>query len=134
MHHRITLFVTLALIISTLVGCSGSATIATDRPHDAPPITLETFETRHLVLVEAPTPGWQATITRTHRGLDIDDVFITLRRPDPGVLYPQVIVQQQLLTNVLTTRPVRVYARVLDFSQKSEKPPYRLATEKSNDQ
>lgn len=127
MLNRLVLSLALSLALVSTGGCSSGRSIATDRAFDGPPITVRPLDEHQLLVVEAPTPGWTMRIDHIQRKLDHADVFVTMQRPDPGVLYAQVIVEQQLLTNVTLSRPVNVYARTLAFGQTRKKPPYRLA-------
>lgn len=108
-----------------LAGCWSRATVLEDAAFAGPPTSQSVAEGRHLLIVESPSPGWNITIDRTEPRLNEDHVFMTMQRPDPGALYAQVIVEQRLLTNVPETRPIRVYARVVDFAQRKNLPPYR---------
>lgn len=108
-----------------LGGCWSSPTVLDDAAFAGPPVAQSVAEGRHLLIVESPTPGWNITIDRTEPRLNEDHVFMTMQRPDPGALYAQVIVEQRLLTDVPETRPIRVYARVIDFAQRKNFPPYR---------
>ncbi len=108
-----------------LGGCWSSPTVLEDAAFSGPPVAQSVAEGRHLLVVESPTPGWKVTIDRTDPRLDEDLVFMTIQRPDPGALYAQVVVEQRMLTDVPETRPIRVYARVIDFAQRKNLPPYR---------
>lgn len=81
---------------------------------DAPPIRLDTIDGRHLLVMQAPNPGWSFSIDRTEISSDGRRVFITIRRPDPAYMYPQVIVEKQLLTDVRAEVPITLMARLLD--------------------
>ncbi len=111
----------------TMSGCLFSqSTIAPDR-YTGPVITHSQLEGRHMLVVEAPTPGWLTTVDRTERLLDVTRVFVTLRRPDPGMLYPARVVQQDVLTRIVASREIEVFARTMEFGRKAEERPYRRA-------
>ncbi|MCL4221478.1 MAG: hypothetical protein KJZ65_08905 [Phycisphaerales bacterium] len=119
------LAVVMCAIGLALGGCWSSPTVLDDAAFTGPPVTQSVAEGRHLLIVQSPTPGWKVTIDRTDPRLDEDLVFMTLERPDPGALYAQVVTEQRVLTNVVQTRPIRVYARVVEFAQRKNFPPYR---------
>ncbi len=116
----------LATLCLLLTGCFGGSSVISADQYTGPPLHLETLEARHLIVFQAPSPGWAATIDRTERRLDNTRVFLTLRRPDPGMLYAQVIVDQRILTPVPASRELRLYARTVDFAIRDEQPPYHL--------
>ncbi len=119
--------VALPVVLAALLlgGCWFSPAVLDTAAFVGPPVTQTTTGGRHLLVVQAPTPGWKITIDRTEPRLNEDLVFLTLQRPDPGALYAQVLVEQQILTDVVETRPIRVYARIIDFAQRKNLPPYR---------
>lgn len=108
----------------SLAGCWSSPTVIDDVRFSGPPVAMEAAEGRHLLVATAPTPGWTITIDRTEPLLDVSHIFLTMVRPDPGALYPQVVVEQRVLTDVPQSRPIDVYARVVDFGQRKNLPPY----------
>lgn len=85
-----------------------------------PPIVGEIQRGEHLLVASLPTPGYEFTLDGTREAFQAQEVFVTLRRPNPGVLYPQVEVQQRLATGTPARTAVRVFARVLDFGEKSD--------------
>lgn len=90
----------------------GKRTTSTE-PYRGPAITLDSTGPRHLIVVEAPSPGWRVSFDEL--GESGQDVYITITRPDPALLYPQVIVEQRMDSTVPTGQPVRVMARVVEF-------------------
>ena len=116
----------LATFCLLLTGCFGGSSVISTDQYTGPPLHLETLEARHLIIFQAPSPGWAVTIDRTERRLDTTRVFLTLRRPDPGMLYAQVIVDQRVLTPVPISRELTLYARTIDFGKHETEPPYHL--------
>ncbi|MDX2131448.1 MAG: hypothetical protein SFY69_05295 [Planctomycetota bacterium] len=86
----------------------------TDGGFSGPSVQVNSQERHHVIVVEAPSPGWEATLTRVLPGPGHREAYLTLRRPFPGALYPQVIVTQRVLTGVPTKEALRVYARIVD--------------------
>jgi hypothetical protein len=105
-------------------GGGDKPTTSTD-PYRGPAITLDSTGPRHLIIVEAPSPGW--TVSFDQVGQSGEDVHITITRPDPGLLYPAVIVEQRMDSTLPAGQPVRVLARVVDFGAKAGA--YGLAVE-----
>ncbi|MEX0876922.1 MAG: hypothetical protein WD114_05640, partial [Phycisphaerales bacterium] len=64
-------------------------------------------------------PGWSFSIDRTSRGPETERVYLTIRKPDPAYMNPQVIVEKQLLTDVREETPVTVMARLLEANEKA---------------
>lgn len=109
-------------------GCGGSSTPRiTDGAYDGPPLSIDQSGRAAVVFMEAPTPAWGLTLDRTSQARDHWQAFVTVRRPNPAYMYAQVIVRQNLLTTVESRQPLRVYARVLEFDDKSTDGEYREA-------
>lgn len=114
----------LVLVAFTLIGCWSSPSVVDDVRFAGPPVAQSTTDGRHLLIVSAPTPGWTIKVDRTEPLLDVSRIFLTMVRPDPGALYAQVVVDQRVLTDVPASRPIEVFARVADFGQRKNLPPY----------
>lgn len=114
----------LVILCLTLAGCWGGGSAISANAYPGPAMTVRPLEGRHLLVVNAPNPGWLVTIDKTERRLDDTRVFVSLRRPDPGMLYTQAVVEQKVLTTVSETRDIVVYARTLEFGRKGQNPPY----------
>lgn len=102
------------------------ATAMAERLDDAPAIRIETLGDNHMLVMQAPNPGWSYRLDRDDRDRDGWIVFITIREPDPAFMYPQRIVDKRLLTEVESDEPIRVMARLLDHSEKGTKDQYAL--------
>jgi hypothetical protein len=110
---------------SSPTGGSGRPAVS-DRAYDGPAIAIDSMTgPRHLIVVTAPSPGWTVIFDQVSDAGD--RVYITIRRPDPALLYPQVIVQQKLDSTSPIARPAEVYARVLGFNENAGTQPYRPA-------
>lgn len=114
----------LALICAPLVlsGCKVIRKAADSgemeaRLESAPPVWLETLGDNHMLVMQAPNPGWSYRLDRDDRGRDGWTVWITIRRPDPAFMYPQRIVEKRLLTQVESDQPLRVRARLLEHNE-----------------
>ncbi len=116
----------LALFIG---GCGGGAPAPriTDGAYEGPPLSIDQTGRTAVVVMEAPTPGWSVTVDRSSEARDHWQAFVTIRRPNPAYMYAQMIVKQNLLTTVESRRPLRVYARVLEFADQATDGEYREA-------
>lgn len=121
----------ITLLLAPLSGCSlyqntmdmfgnTSSEAMAQRLQNAPPIKGESLDQRHLLVMQAPNPGWSFSIDRTDRERDGWVVSITIREPNPAFMYPQRIVEKQLLTEVESDKPVRILARVLTHEENGE--------------
>jgi hypothetical protein len=117
--------------LTAQIGCRSHAALpeTTADPYAGPPLALDTSQAEYTVVVQAPSPGWQVSLDRVAEQYRHHAVFVSLRRPNPGYLYPQVIVDQRIATNVATTGPVKVYARTLDPDTRQAKGAYVLAAQ-----
>tara|TARA_R110002073_G_scaffold299270_2_gene466257 strand:+ start:65932 stop:66384 length:453 start_codon:yes stop_codon:yes gene_type:complete len=91
----------------------------------APPIRAQILNNQHMLMMQAPNPGWAFTIDKDEQLKDQVRLYITIRRPDPAFAYPQVIVEKSLLTDIHDRHTMEVYARVLDANEKSDNRGYQ---------
>jgi hypothetical protein len=89
-----------------------------ERLNNAPPVRIETLGDNHMLIMQAPNPGWSYRLDRDERDRDGWVVYITIRKPDPAFMYPQRIVDKRLLTEVESDEPIRVVARLLEHGEK----------------
>lgn len=86
-----------------------------------PAVSLGERLGKHAASFECPTPGWGAELDQLR-----DDpagwtaAFISLRRPSPIFVYPQVVTRQEVMLEVATAHPVRVFVRVLEHDAPAE--------------
>lgn len=115
---------------TSLIGCQQRPGLP--RPVESvfqgPEISLDSSGPEHVLVCELPSPGWQFTVDATREALKHRQVLATLRRPQPAVAYPQVIVTQRSTTGVRTPAPVVIYARVIDFDDRAPTTPYERVT------
>lgn len=108
--------------ILSLGGCADYSGLPEPEPgtYAGPPIVGEIQHGEHLLVATLPTPGYEFTLDGTREAFQAQEIFVTLRKPNPGVLYSQVEVQQRLASGVPSRTAVRVYARVLEFGEKAD--------------
>jgi hypothetical protein len=104
-----------------LIGCAATPPVPTpvDGPYQGPPITVASDGRKHVAVVEAPTPGWEVTLSLIEPAYHHQAAFLTLRKPHPGVIYPQVVVRQKVATGVPVDTPIRIYARVIEHDARA---------------
>jgi len=100
------------------------ASAMVERLENAPPVRLEALGKHHMLVMQAPHPGWSYRLDRDERDRDGWVVYITIRKPDPAFMYPQRIVDKRLLTEVEADQPIRVMARMLEHNEKGNKDQY----------
>lgn len=124
-----TLLVALIASPTMIAGCklirktTDSGAMA-ERLESAPPIRLESLGEHHMLVMQAPNPGWSYRLDKDERERDGWVVFITIRKPDPAFMYPQRIVDKRLLTEVETKHSIRVLARLLEHNEKGSSDQY----------
>lgn len=96
------------------------------RMREAPPIRLGEIDDRHLLIMQAPNPGWSFTIDKDEVSRHGRRVFITIRRPDPAYMYPQMIVEKQLLSDAPSSAELTIMARLLDANEKTKNRDYTV--------
>lgn len=94
----------------------------------APPVRLDTFEGRHMAVMQAPHAGWNIRLDGTHKTQNGKRVYLTIRRPDPVLMYPQRIVLKRVLTQVDAGTTIDLVARVLEHDEKAKKQEYAPLT------
>jgi hypothetical protein len=134
MIRTLSTIIAAAVIVAALpvqIGCRSHAALpeTSSDAYAGPPLALDTSQAEYTVVIQAPTPGWAVTLDRIAEQYRHQAVFVSLRRPNPGYLYPQVVVDQRIATNVATTGPVKVYARILDPDTRRSKGAYVLAAQ-----
>lgn len=68
--------------------------------------------------MQAPHAGWSFEFDKDDRTPSGYRVFVSVREPDPSFLYPQVIVEKTLLTQIPAESSIEIYARVLEAFEK----------------
>ncbi len=96
------------------------------RMESAPPIRIDSSEEVHLIVMQAPHPGWSIDLDKDEPVVSGKRVYFTIRRPDPAMLYPQVIVEKQLRTLVHSDTEIELYGRILDHAETTRKRGYAL--------
>jgi len=89
-----------------------------------PPIRLDSLEGRHMLVMQAPNPGWTLRIDKDERDRDGWVLFITVREPDPAYMHPQRVVEKRLLSEIETDHPIKVMARLLGAHEIGDKNDY----------
>ncbi|MEL6328065.1 MAG: hypothetical protein AAFR38_00240 [Planctomycetota bacterium] len=115
----------LTLVSLLLAACSPKWEIA-EAPYEGPPLGLAQREGNHAVVLQAPSAGWNLRIDRERRQDDLHEIFVTVRRPDPAFFHAQVETQQIALSNVQSSNPASLVARVLPATAEA-KGAYRRA-------
>lgn len=116
--------------LSVVIGCHGApaAPETASGVYSGPAIRLEPERGHYVAVVQSPSPGWQARVDRVEERFGYERVFVSLREPDPRATYAQVVVEQRLITPVLSGTRLEVWARTLTYDAPlDDEAPYRLA-------
>ncbi len=112
-----------------IIGCG--STQGPPPPSDAafqgPPVSIEQANSKHVVVVQAPSAGWTLERDATQEQQKRWDVYITIRQPDPRFIYTQQVVSLRATTDVRATEAIRVLARVVPFADTSNESPHHPA-------
>ncbi len=98
------------------------------RMQHAPLIMLEQSDLHHLIVMQAPSPGWSLRLDATERTPTGKRVFITIGKPDPAYEYTQQIVLMRVLTSVRHDTKIQVVGRILNHDEKSKNMGYAPVT------
>lgn len=121
----------LTLGAAFLGGCA-SPVRPPERTSDAyqgPAITIDSSGSEHIVVVQAPTGGWDIRLDRLLDGPGYTEAFVTLRMPNPLFVNAQVMVTHRLASKIATTVPCRVLARVKSHDDEDPDTAYARATD-----
>jgi len=108
--------------VGAAAGCFASGPVRIEprgTAYEGPAVALVDRDGQHQVVVSAPSPGWTVTMDRQTIQRGATRVFLTLRRPNPEMLYAQQVVEQRLATGVDEAQGIEVLVRVLDFDRDS---------------
>jgi len=101
---------------------------AADRMQGAPLVMLDAVDQHHLIVMQAPSPGWSIRLDETKRTPEGKRVFITIRRPDPAYEYTQQIVLMRVLTRVKLDTEIEVVGRLLEHDERTKGKGYAPVT------
>lgn len=118
-----------AALGASLAGCS-SPVQPPERASDAfagPGVSVDSSADEHLIIVAAPTAGWDVRLDRLLDGPGYTEAFITLREPNPLFVNAQVIAEHRIVSGVPSTTNCRVLARIKAHDDATPEGAYRLA-------
>lgn len=108
----------IAWCAAVIIGCSGRVPppdISKD-PYTGPPLSLEDWSGRQLLVARPPSPGYSVSVDRVMDGWGHQAAYVTVRSPNPAYGYPPTPVLQRVETNVPVATPLLVFARTEDFT------------------
>ncbi len=109
-------------------GCGTSRPTLSEARYNGPPIEVDRSGKLYRLTFQAPSQGWTFTLDQVQPSLDKATLLVTARKPDPSYMYAQVLVDQQLLTQVETSTPIDVYVRVAEFVSSAKSSTYDFMT------
>ncbi|MCA9287301.1 MAG: hypothetical protein KDA05_01880 [Phycisphaerales bacterium] len=109
-----TALVTAAALLFALPACSSGLPVTTrERAFAGPTITIDSTGPKHTVIVTAPTAGYLVSLDDVRDRMGGREALISVRPPDPRFVVAQVLTTHRLGTDVASTTPLDVFARVL---------------------
>jgi hypothetical protein len=117
-----------AVAFLTIPAC-GSRPVpeASEAAYSGPPITLDSTGAQHIVVLEAPMGGYSLMIDRVQERAGFQDIFVTVREPDPRFLHTQAVTRLRALSPLASSTAVRVCARVLAADEDPDSLEYPIA-------
>ncbi len=116
-----------ALMLAMLASTSGCIKRIWQRDDDAqsrlqhaPTLMLDQSGKYHMVVMQAPSPGWTIRVDSTERTPTGKRVYLTMRSPDPTYQYTQQIVQMRVLTKVRLETEIECVGRLLKHDEKAK--------------
>lgn len=103
------------LALPAALGACGSDLPITTRstPYTGPAATIDSAGRTHAIVIQAPTPGHMVSLDTTQDRLGGREALVTIRRPDPRYLVPQMIVEQRIGTDVPSSTPLDLFIRMI---------------------
>ncbi|MBK7404140.1 MAG: hypothetical protein IPJ41_05785 [Phycisphaerales bacterium] len=92
----------------------GMGPVDRSSPHDWPPVSLDSSGPEHTVVLQAPDPGWWIQLDGVEASPGLKRIYVTIRRPKPGRMYPQVITELRLGSTVPSREPAELLVRVAE--------------------
>lgn len=114
-----------------VAGCASRSASRDEMAYTGPAVAVDSNGPQHIVVVSAPSAGWQVALDQVKPAVDATEVFVTLTRPNPAYMHAQQIVEQRLASTVQKRDPIRVLARIVDFGASPTAAPYRTAARSS---
>lgn len=115
------------LAATSFIGCSSAPPafdVVADH-YDGPPLHLEPTDAGSVLVMNAPTPGWQITLDAVRENFGKQDVFVTVRRPSALFSSPEIPVEQRVATTVPTSTALATFVRTLAFDgPRNDETPY----------
>lgn len=113
-----------SVLAVVFIGCRSNPGPPTpgEGAYEGPPITIESAGVEHVLVAELPSPGFTFTLDQTDERYRERWVFATIRRPNPTIAYPQVVVTQRLASGVATDAAIRVFVRIVDYDDRDGGP------------
>ncbi|MFT5422934.1 MAG: hypothetical protein ACI89L_000703 [Phycisphaerales bacterium] len=109
----------LACVGGGLGGCFGTPRVyAPNRVVQTPPLSLDGASGVIEITMQAPNPGWRLEFDTTKASRDGPRLLFTVRRPDPGMIFVQQVVDKAVRTDQPPTPGTRVWVRALDHGEK----------------
>jgi len=103
-------------------GCTSGPAVDTDSAFQGPELRLESAGRSHIVVMEAPNPGWGIELDRTRDRGNHTEVYVSVTRPNPEFLYTQQIVEKRLATDISSGDMIELYARITDHDGRDTSP------------
>lgn len=90
-----------------------------------PAIDLTATDEFHVVSMRAPNPGWEIEFDRAQKTPGPTRLLMTVRRPDPTLIFPQRVVDKTMATTVPASELAEVFARVVDHGARKSDESYK---------
>lgn len=99
----------------SVAGCFGTPNLyAPNRTVQAPPLRWDGQGGVVEVTMRAPNPGWRLEYDTVKASRDGPRLLFTVYRPDPGMIFPQQVVDKAVRTDQPPTPGTRVWVRALE--------------------
>ncbi|MCC6662068.1 MAG: hypothetical protein IT437_14425 [Phycisphaerales bacterium] len=129
MLRRLVLAAFIGVVAALATGCGSRPGPVVEQAdaYRGPSVSIDSTGPLHVIILTAPTAGWEVSFDQARQALGDTEVYVTARSPNPAYMYAQSQVAQRVGTSVDSKRPVRALVRVVPYGLAAKDFPYRVA-------
>lgn len=92
-------------------------------------IALDSTGEHHVITFTAPSGGWSFSADRAEEVQGLSNVYVTMRKPNPRFIYPQMLIEHRISTQTASSEPVAIFTRTLEHDEPAGRGGYSQAAQ-----